>query len=123
MVEHGKLHAIRTAHGALRILPGVTPVRAPGTDTKLTDVWIELKRLAEVLRETRRERDALKLELEELRTKLAATPRSPRQAPSLLTFARSEALASQTGHASIQSLIEVARRKSRRRLWLWRLTA
>ena len=43
--------------------------------------------------------------------------------PTLLSFARSEARAMIGARDEIQALIVKARRKSRRRLWLWRLSA
>jgi hypothetical protein len=91
--------------------------------SNLADLWHELKRLSELLREVRSERDALKAELEALQARMVEALKPSSRQPTLLSFARNEALAEGTGHKSIQSLILAARSKSKRRLWLWRLTA
>jgi excisionase family DNA binding protein len=120
LIQQGKLQATRTASGRLRVSPSLGQDQ-PGAH-QLTDLWQELKRLSALLQATRAERDALSAEVEALQLRLAAANQAGKPA-TLLSFARSELPASVVGRAGIQGLIMAARKKSKRRLWLWRFTA
>lgn len=123
LIRQGKLLAHKTPSGRFRVSPYLAP--PPEPESNLADLWQELKRLSALLQETRNERDTLKVEIGalEARLEVALLAQSVPGQPTLLTFARSEVTALKSGHDVIQGMIVAARRKSKRRLWLWRLTA
>jgi excisionase family DNA binding protein len=124
LISQGKLDATRTSSGRLRVSPKLAPPRelSPG-EADVFQLWQELKQLSVALQETRAERDGLKAEVEALRTRLEQATKERVSTTTLLGFARSEVSASVDGREGIKHLILYARRKSRRRLWLWRLSA
>ena len=124
LIRQGKLQARKTSSGRYLVSPSLATAAAPQyADNAISDLWQQLKRISAQLQETRGQRDALIAELEAMQSKLEVALQPDPRNPTLLSFARSEARAMIGARDEIQALIVKARRKSRRRLWLWRLSA